>query len=92
MDRERVMMTNIILSAELCLKATMTHATFSETGCFNFSAGHNIVKLFEGLPDSLRDEIMEESKVFAKEYLRFRDTDRRRKSGPFSVADPQIHR
>ena len=72
LDRERVMMTNIILSAELCLKATMTHATFSETGCFNFSAGHNIVKLFEGLPDSLRDEIMEESKVFAKEYLRFR--------------------
>ena len=72
LDRERVMMTNIILSAELCLKATMTHATFSETGCFKFSAGHDVVKLFEGLPDSLRDEILAESKVFAKEYLGFR--------------------
>ena len=69
LDRERVMMTNIILSAELCLKAIMTHATFSETGCFKFSGGHDVVKLFGGLPDSLRDEITEDSQVFAKEYL-----------------------
>ena len=66
------MMTNIILSTELCLKATMTHATFSETGYFKFSTGHDIVKLFEGLPDSLRDEIMQQSKIFATEYLGFR--------------------
>ena len=69
LDRERVMMTNVILSPELCLKAIMTHAAFSETGCFKFSGGHEVVKLFGGLPDSLRDEITEESKVFAKEYL-----------------------
>ena len=72
LDRERVMMTNIILSAELCLKATMTHATYSEKGRFEFGAGHNIGKLFEDLPPSLQDAIEVESKVFAKEYLGFR--------------------
>ena len=72
LDRERVMMTNVILSTELCLKAIMTHATFSETGCFEFSAGHDVVKLFEALPDALRDEITTESNVFAKEYVAFR--------------------
>ena len=72
LDRERVMMTNIILSAELCLKATMTHATFSEKGRFEFSAGHNIGELFKDLPPSLKDAIKVESKVFAKEYLGFR--------------------
>ena len=72
LDRERVTMTNVILSTELCLKAIMTHATFSETGCFEFSAGHDVVKLFEGLPDALRDDITTESNVFAKEYVAFR--------------------
>ena len=72
LDRERVMMTNIILSAELCLKAIMTHATFSKKGCFEFNAGHDVVKLFEGLPDSLRVEIVAESKAFARDYIEFR--------------------
>lgn len=66
LDRERVMMTNVILSAELCLKAIMTHATFSETGCFKFSGGHDVVKLFGGLPDSLRDEIRRSRKYSPK--------------------------
>ena len=57
LDRERVMMTNILLSLELCLKAVMTHANFEESGTFKFSAGHDVVKLFEGLPSSLRKEI-----------------------------------
>ena len=72
LDRERVMMTNVILSAELCLKAIMTHATFKETGYFKFSGGHDVVKLFEDLPDTLRDGITTESNVFAKEYVAFR--------------------
>ena len=72
LDRERVMMTNIILAAEMCLKAVMTHATYSETGSFQFSAGHDVVKLFEDLPDSLQEEMVAESKVFAKDYLAFR--------------------
>ena len=72
LDRERVMMTSVILAVELCLKAIMTHATFRETRCFTFNAGHDIAKLYNDLPDSLRDEIAAESRVFAKDYLAFR--------------------
>ena len=72
LDRERVMMTNVILATEMCLKAVMTHATYKETGSFQFSAGHDVVKLFVGLPDSLQEEVVTESKVFARDYLAFR--------------------
>ena len=72
LDRERVMMTNVILAVELCLKAIMTHAVFWDKGCFKFSAGHEVVKLYEALPESLRDEMAAESEVFAREYVAFR--------------------
>ena len=38
LDRERVMMTNVIQAVELGLKAIMTHAAFRETCCFKFGA------------------------------------------------------
>ena len=72
LDRERVMMTNIVLAVELCLKAVMTHASFRESNCFTFSAGHSIDKLYQGLPSALRDEVTIESEVFAKDYVAFR--------------------
>ena len=72
LDRERVMMTNVVLAVELCLKAIMTHATFRQTGAFRFKAWHDVAKLYEALPDSLRNEIAAESEVFAKEYVAFR--------------------
>lgn len=72
LDRERVMMTNIVLAMELCLKAVSTHATFQQMGTFRFNAGHDVAKLYAALPDSLRDEIAAESEVFAKEYVAFR--------------------
>lgn len=72
LDRERVMMTNVILAVELCLKAVSTHATFRQAGSFRFNAGHDVARLYAALPDSLRDEIAAESDVFAKEYVAFR--------------------
>ena len=72
LDRERIMMTNVILAVELGLKAIMTHATFRETGCFKFASGHDVAKLYEALPDPIQDEIAAESTVFAKDYLAFR--------------------
>ena len=72
LDRERVMMTNVILAVELCLKAVSTHASFRETGSFRFNAGHDVAKLYAALPDSLRDEIVVESEEFAKAYVAFR--------------------
>ncbi len=72
LDRERVMMTNVILAVELCLKAVSTHASYRETGSFRFNAGHDVAKLYAALPDSLRDEIVAESEAFAKEYVVFR--------------------
>ena len=72
LDRERVMMTNVILAVELCLKAVSTHASFRKTGSFRFDAGHDVAKLYATLPDSLRDEIAAESEAFAKEYVAFR--------------------
>ncbi len=72
LDRERVMMTSVTQAVELCLKAIATHATFRETSYFKFNAGHDIAKLYEDLPKLLQDEIVAESKVFAKDYLAFR--------------------
>ena len=97
LDRERVMMTNVVLATEMCLKAVMTHAIYRETGSFQFSAGHDVVKLFEGLPDSLQEEVVTESKVFARDYLAFRmqveddikDIFRRRPSGIMDVPTEQ---
>ena len=72
LDRERAMMSNVIQGVELCLKAISTHASYREAKCFKFSAGHEVVDLYEKLPQPLRDEIAAESKTFAKEYLEFR--------------------
>ncbi len=93
LDRERVMMTTVILAVELCLKAIATHATLGDRGCFKFSAGHDVVKLYEALPESLRDEIASESEVFAKEYVAFRaesEADIRRIFGR-RTSQPQAH-
>ena len=72
LDRERVMMTNVVLAVELCLKAVSTHATFRETGSFKFNTGHDVSKLYGDLPESLREEITAESEVFARQYVSFR--------------------
>ncbi len=72
LDRERVMMTNVMLAIELCLKAVMTHANFHEFSRFEFRSGHHIVKLFEGLPNSLQEELVAESRAFAADYASFR--------------------
>lgn len=96
LDRERVMMTNVILAVELCLKAVSTHASFRETGSFRFNAGHDVAKLHAALPDSLRDEIVVESEAFAKGYVAFRaevEADIRRVlDQSFSPSDPQPNR
>ena len=73
LDRERVIMSNVIMAIELCLKSVMTHANYSETGIFKFSEGHDVVKLFKYLPDSLQEEMAAESKVFANKYPAFRN-------------------
>ena len=72
LDRERVVMTNVTLAVELCLKAVMTHANFRETNCFKFNEGHNLSKLYDSLPSPLRAEISEKSHAFAKGYVAFR--------------------
>ena len=72
LDRERVAMTNVTWAVELCLKAIMTHANFRETNCFKFNAGHNLRNLYYSLPCPLREEITENSNVFARDYVAFR--------------------
>ena len=72
LDRERVMMTNVILAVELCLKAVSTHAFYRKKRTFRFNAEHDVAKLYADLPDPLRDEIVAESAAFAKEYVAFR--------------------
>lgn len=72
LDRERVMMTNITQSLELCLKAMITHASHLETGRFEFPAGHTVSDLYGELLAPLRDEIVDESRVFADSYAAYR--------------------
>ena len=96
LDRERVMMTNVILAVELYLKAVSTQASFREAGSFKFDAGHDVAKLYAALPDSLRDEMVVESEAFAKEYVAFRakvEADIQRIFGRrFSSSDAQPNR
>ena len=72
LDTERVVMTNVTMAVELCLKAIMTHANFRETNCFKFNEGHNLSKLYDSLPCRLQAEITEKSNAFAKGYVAFR--------------------
>ena len=72
LDRERVMMTNLSQSLELCLKAMITHAGYLETGRFEFPSGHTISDLYKELPAPLREEIADESRVFADSYAAYR--------------------
>ena len=72
LDRERAMMANITMALELCLKAMTAHANYRESGRFSFTTGHDVARLYKALPGDLRDEIAEESKVFARDYLTFR--------------------
>ena len=73
LDRERVLITNVFQAVELCLKAVMAHARFRECNEFTFDYGHDITKLYEGLPDELQEEIVLESTTFARDYRAFRD-------------------
>ena len=72
LDRERVLMMNLAQALELCLKAVITHAGYLETGEFEFPSGHSISKLYQKLPEPLRDEITEESREFADSYASYR--------------------
>lgn len=71
-DRERVLATDVLLGVELCLKSVTIHANWRDTGRFEFDVGHDVVELFEALPDPLRAEILAESEVFAQAYGQFR--------------------
>ena len=72
LDRERVMMTNLTQSLELCLKAMITHASHLETGRFEFPSGHTISDLYNKLPAALKAELADESRVFADSYAAHR--------------------
>ena len=71
-DRERVVMTNMTQAIEFCLKAVKTHAEYRENRTFTFDAGHNLRGIYESLPQQLKVEIEKESRIFAKEYSKFR--------------------
>lgn len=60
-------MTNVTQALELCLKAVMRHASFREGKGLKVAAGHGVNRLYDVLPDPLRDQIMEGSKAFAKD-------------------------
>ena len=72
LDRERVMMTNLSQSLELCLKSMITHAGYLQTGRFEFPSGHTISDRYNELPAPLREEIADESRVFADSYAAYR--------------------
>ena len=72
LDRERVAMTNMSQAMELCLKAVKAHAEYRERGRFMFEDGHDIGMIFDSLPEPLQIFIVDESRVFAREYREFR--------------------
>ena len=72
LDRERTAMTNMSQAMELCLKAVRAHAEYRVGGTFMFEDGHDIGRVFDSLPQQLQDSIVDESRVFAREYGAFR--------------------
>ena len=78
LDRERVIMTDVTMASELCLKAIATHAKFREGQGFRFDANHDLATLFGSLPNSLKEEVLEESIRFAETYAQFVDQIRSR--------------
>ena len=71
-DRERVLMTNVMQALEFAFKAMQTHANYRDCKTFRFDSGHNVRELFEALPTDLQKEIEAESVRFGKEYLAHR--------------------
>ena len=72
LDRERVVMTNVCLGLEFCLKAVTAHAGHRRTGVFKFGSSHDLKSLYSDLPDKLKAEVEAESRVFARRYNEFR--------------------
>ncbi len=72
LNRERVVMTNMCLAIELCLKAVKAHAEYRENGDFAFDDNHDLKRIVESLPRVLVQEIEVESKNFARQYTEFR--------------------
>lgn len=72
LDRERVVMTNVCLGLEFCLKAVTAHAEHRQTGAFRFRSGHILKSLYTDLPEKLKTEVEAESRVFARRYNEFR--------------------
>ncbi len=67
-DRERVVMTSCVQTVELCLKAIQAHVAYRQHREFSFRAGHHVERLYRDLPDSLREELIAESRAFAEDY------------------------
>lgn len=72
LDRERVVMANMTLAIEFCLKAITAHAEYRQTKSFAFTEGHDLTKMFACLPVELRLELQSESVKFAERYAAFR--------------------
>ena len=71
-NRERIVMTNMLLAIEMCLKAIQTHATYRESATFGFTKTHNLIELYNALPSAVKNEIEHESTVFVRQYREFR--------------------
>ena len=96
LDRERVVMTNVVQAIEFCLKAIKTHAEYRHRGVFAFDDGHNLEKIYRSLPGDLRLEMQAESVKFAENYAAFRKAIEDRVSqltgrfGPPNVAGADV--
>ena len=53
LDRERVVMTNMCMAIEMCLKAVRTHAEYRDSGTFAFEFGHDVGEIYRSLPEPL---------------------------------------
>ena len=72
LDRERVVMTNLCQAIELCLKAVRAHAEYRKHGVFRFDNDHDVKRIYESLPEALKQEMLTASRSFAKRYTAFR--------------------
>ena len=73
-DKDRFSTSNIYLGVEMCLKAVCTHANFREHGTWKFPKTHDMMQLWNRLPQGLQNDIVQASVDFKREYSAYRDT------------------
>ena len=68
LDAERAMTTHLMQALEFSIKAVLVHCNYYRTKTFFFREGHDLVGLYEAIPDCCRDELERAANDFFDDF------------------------